>query len=71
MKLNELKDEHYFNKIGPTYTQMRIKQMSWGYKSFVLSWSRERDFFSTSSAIINLAQFSILNAFSKVLKTAR
>ena len=35
MKLNELKEERYFNEIAPNDTHVRIEVMSWGHKSFV------------------------------------
>ena len=73
MKLHGLKVEHYFNEIAPTNTQICIKLMPRGHKCFagLCSLDLKNETFSRHHATINLEQFSILNAFSKILKTAR
>ena len=35
MKLNGLKEEHYFNEIAPKDTKMRIEVIFWSHESLV------------------------------------
>ena len=73
MKLNWLKEEHYFNKIASKDTKKRIEVIFWSHESFVslCFLDLENETFLNITSIINPAQLSILSTFSKILKTAR
>jgi len=75
MKLNGLKQGHYFNEIAPKDTKMcLILKLCFETVKVLLVCVflilRTRRFLNITS-MINLEQFSILSAFSKILKTAQ